>query len=84
MTRLGRVTRLSLQSLNGHPHLSCKLDQIKMKDYMDRRVTHLHVSRSLNCVLEVVQCICIMISDQPLLFWLLLCSHFIIIIIFFI
>ena len=30
VTRLGRVTRLSLQSLNGHPYLSCKLDQIKM------------------------------------------------------
>ncbi|CAH3188288.1 unnamed protein product [Porites lobata] len=55
VTLLGRVTRLSIQSLNGHPHLSCKLDQIKMTDYMDRRVTHLHVSRSLNCVLEVVQ-----------------------------
>ena len=37
-------------------------------------VTHLH--RSLNCVLEVVQCICIIISDQPFLFRLLLCSHF--------
>ena len=49
---------------------------------MDRRVTHLHVNRSLNCVLEVVQCIYIIISDQPLLFWLLLFSHFIIIIIF--
>ena len=45
---------------------------------MDRGVTHLHVNRSLNCVLEDVQCICIIISDQPLLFWLLLCSHFII------
>ena len=44
---------------------------------MDRRVNHLHVKRSLNCVLEVVQCICIIISDQPLLFWLLLCSYFI-------
>ena len=44
---------------------------------MDRRVTHLHVNRSLNCVLEVVQCICIIISDQPLLFWLLVCSYFI-------
>ena len=44
---------------------------------MDRRVTHLYVNRSLNCVLEVVQCICMIISDQPLLFWLLLCSHFI-------
>ena len=47
---------------------------------MDRRVTHLHVNRSLNCVLEVVECIYIIISDQPLLFWLLLFSHFIIII----
>ena len=28
-----RVTRLS-----GSPHLSCKRDQIKMRDYMDRRV----------------------------------------------
>ena len=24
----------------GSPHLSCKGDQIKMRDYMDRRVTH--------------------------------------------
>ena len=32
---------------------------------MDRRVTHLHVNRSLNCVLEVVPCICLIISDQP-------------------
>ena len=47
---------------------------------MDRRVTHLHVKRSLNCVLEVVQCIYIIISDQPLLFWLLLFSLFIVII----
>ena len=31
---------------------------------MDRRVTHLHVNRPLNCVLEVVQCICIIISDH--------------------
>ena len=23
----------------GSPHLSCKRDQIKMRDYMDRRVT---------------------------------------------
>ena len=52
-----------------------------MRD-MNRRVTHLHVNRSLNCVLEVVQCICIIISDQPLLFWLLLCSHFIYLFIF--
>ena len=25
--------------LEGSPHLSCKRDQIKMRDYMDRRVT---------------------------------------------
>ena len=31
---------------------------------MDRRVTHLHVNRPLNCVLEVVKCICIIISDH--------------------
>ena len=24
---------------DGSPHLSCKRDQIKMRDYMDRRVT---------------------------------------------
>ena len=24
----------------GSPRLSCKLDQIKMRDYKDRRVTH--------------------------------------------
>ena len=59
LTLLGMVTRLSIQSINSHPHLSYKLDQIKMRDYTDRRVTHLHVNRSLNCVIEVVQCICI-------------------------
>ena len=61
VTSLGRITRLSTQSLKtyGYPYLSCKLDQIKMRDYMDR---HLHVNRSLNCVLEVVPCICIIIS----------------------
>ena len=43
----------------GSPHLSCKRDQIKMRDYVDRRVTHqrglpqlhgvphLHVNRTL-------------------------------------
>ena len=31
-----RATRLG-----GSPHLSCKRDQIKMKDYMDRRLTYL-------------------------------------------
>ena len=31
---MDRATRLG-----GSPHLSCKRDQIKMRDYMDRRVT---------------------------------------------
>ena len=31
--RMGEVT------FGGSPHLSCKRDQIKMRDYMDRRVT---------------------------------------------
>ena len=31
--QIGEVT------CNGSPHLSCKRDQIKMRDYMDRRVT---------------------------------------------
>ena len=31
--QVGEVTR------GGSPHLSCKRDQIKMRDYMDRRVT---------------------------------------------
>ena len=31
---LGEVT------CGGSPHLSCKRDQIKMRDYVDRRVTH--------------------------------------------
>ena len=30
---MGKVT------CGGSPHLSCKHDQIKMRDYMDRRVT---------------------------------------------
>ena len=33
--QIGEVTR------GGSPHLSCKRDQIKMRDYMDRRVTPL-------------------------------------------
>ena len=44
--QIGEVT------CGGSPHLSCKLDQIKMRDYMDRRVTspttgvsYLHVNR---------------------------------------
>ena len=55
---------------------------IKLKWEITRTggLPHLHENRSLNCVLEVVQCICIIISDQPLLFWLPFCSHFIIII----
>ena len=32
--QLGEVT------CGGSPHLSCKRDQIKMRDYVDRRVTH--------------------------------------------
>ena len=51
--QIGEVT------CGGSPHLSCKLDQIKMRDYVDRRVTHqsglphlpgvphLHVNRTL-------------------------------------
>ena len=51
--QLGEVT------CGGSPHLSCKRDQIKMRDYMDRRATppkrlshlpvvsHLHVNRPL-------------------------------------
>ena len=35
--KVGRVTRLSIQSLIWLPHLSCKLDQIKMTGY--KRVT---------------------------------------------
>ena len=34
-SQVGEVT------CGGLPHLSCKRDQIKMRDYMDRRVTHL-------------------------------------------
>ena len=37
LTRLGGVTRLSIYSLIWSPHLSCKRNQIKMRDYMDRR-----------------------------------------------
>ena len=38
---LGRVAGLADRAtrLGGSPHLSCKRDQIKMRDYMDRRVT---------------------------------------------
>ena len=45
--QIGEVTR------GRSPHLSCKRDQIKMRDYMDRRVTpptwgpHLHLDRPL-------------------------------------
>ena len=31
----GRATHLE-----GSPHLSCKRDQIKMRDYMDRAIDH--------------------------------------------
>ena len=51
--QIGEVT------CGGSPHLSCKRDQIKMRDFMDRRVTqqselrhlpgvpHLHINRPL-------------------------------------
>ena len=37
--RLGGVTRLSIYSHIWSPHLPCKRDQIKMRDYVGRRVT---------------------------------------------
>ena len=58
--QIGEVT------CGGSPHLSCKRDQIKMRDYVDRRVTHqsglphlpevphLHVNRPL--VVSFVSC----------------------------
>ena len=46
-------------------------------------IIHLHVNRSLNCLLEVVQCISIIMSDQALLFWLLLFSDFIFVVVVF-
>ena len=59
VTRLGGVTRLVIYSHIWSPHLSCKRDLIKMRDYVGRRVTppkrvsspgvpHLHVNRLLN------------------------------------
>ena len=39
VTRLGGATLLSIQSLIWSPHLSCKRDQIKIKNYTDGRVT---------------------------------------------
>ena len=41
LTPAERVTRSGRPGycLGGSPHLSCKRDQIKMRDYMDRRVT---------------------------------------------
>ena len=39
VTLLHGATCVSLQSLIWSPHLSCKRDQIKMKDYMGRQVT---------------------------------------------
>ena len=35
----GEVTRLSILSFMWSPHLSCNRDQIKMRDYLDRRGT---------------------------------------------
>ena len=37
VTRLGGVTLLSIQSLIWSPHLSCKRDQIKIRDSRDGR-----------------------------------------------
>ena len=39
VTRLGGATLLSIQSLIWSPHLSCKRDQIEIKNYIDGRVT---------------------------------------------
>ena len=39
VTCLGGLTLLSIQSLICSPHLSCKRDQIEIRDYMNRRVT---------------------------------------------
>ena len=39
VTRLGGTTLLSIQSLIWSPYLSCKRDQIKIKNYIDERVT---------------------------------------------
>ena len=36
---LGGLTLLSIQSLIWSPHLSCKRDQIEVRDYMNRGVT---------------------------------------------
>ena len=35
----GKQRVLAINALDGSFHLSCKRDQIKMRDYMDRRVT---------------------------------------------
>ena len=35
----GRWSQIGEVKCAGSPHLSCKRDQIKMRDYMDRRVT---------------------------------------------
>ena len=35
----GREPHIGEVTCDGSPHLSCKRDQIKMRDYMDRRVT---------------------------------------------
>ena len=35
----GEGPQVGAVTFGGSPHLSCKRDQIKMRDYMDRRVT---------------------------------------------
>ena len=39
VTPADRVTLPGRKGLGGLPHLSCKRDQAKMRDYMERRVT---------------------------------------------
>ena len=58
----GGWPQIGVVTSGGSPHLSCKRDQIKMRDYVDRRVTqqsglphppgvpHLHVNRPLGPV----------------------------------
>ena len=49
VTRWGWVTRLSIYSLIWSLHLPCKRNEIKIRDYMDRRVTPPTWSPSLPC-----------------------------------
>ena len=76
---------LSYFYIGGSPHLSCKRDQMKMRDYMDRRVNslsgfphlprvpHLHVNRRLMC-----KPVKIFIESDRLFFFFFLMSLFLI------